>query len=205
MKQAPPSSQNRSSRGSNSPTPGTGKSSRPRRRAKGVIGLTVFAALALAVGIAVSKISNISAPGKGIGSTVDSLINPRNKFPGKDRVNIVLIGKDYNRLESKDPKLNGMPFTKGSRADSIVMISLDLNSSKVSALSIPRDTLIQREDGEGSGKINGTYARGGAKQLGKTLGELLGVTPDYYVSLKSDGVKIWSINWAASMSWLSTT
>jgi LCP family protein required for cell wall assembly len=82
-----------------------------------------------------------------------------------------------------------MPFTKGSRADSIVVLSLDMNAGKVSALSVPRDTVIEREDGRGSGKINGTYARGGAEQLQNTLGELLGVRPDYYVALKPDGVK----------------
>jgi LCP family protein required for cell wall assembly len=54
---------------------------------------------------------------------------------------------------------------------------------------VPRDTVIRREDGRGAGKINGTYARGGAEQLQDTLGELLGVRPDYYVALKPDGVK----------------
>lgn len=190
MKQVPSSPQSRDSRGgNNNPAARAGKPSRSRR-AKGVFGLVVLAAVGVGITWAGSMLHSISNGGNGTAvGIVQAITNPKSKFPGKDRVNVVLIGKDYNRLESRDPKLNGMPFTKGSRADSIVMLSLDLDAGKVSGLSIPRDTLIQREDGQGSGKINGTYARGGAEQLEKTLGELLGVTPDYYVALKSDGVK----------------
>lgn len=191
MKQvpSPPTSRN-SSTGSTVPGPAHSSLKRPRRRIARTVGFSALAVAALVIGITVSKLSSISKSGGGtVLSVVESMMNPKGEFPGKDRVNIVLIGKDYNRLESKDPKLNGMPFTKGSRADSIVVLSLDLNAGKVSALSVPRDTLIEREDGQGSGKINGTYARGGAEQLQKTLGELLGVRPDYYVALKPDGVK----------------
>ncbi|MBC8102586.1 MAG: LCP family protein [Cytophagales bacterium] len=185
MKQVPPSSDPTSvAPVEQTPPP------RLRRRVAGALALTLIAAASLVGGITWSKLSSISKSGGGsVSGLVGSMIDPKGKFPGRDRVNIVLIGKDYNRLESRDPKLNGMPFTKGSRADSIVVLSLDMNAGKVSALSVPRDTLIQREDGEGAGKINGTYARGGAKQLQATLGDLLGVTPEYYVALKPDGVK----------------
>ncbi|MES2464515.1 MAG: LCP family protein [Armatimonadota bacterium] len=188
MKQVPSHSQ---SRGSNAaPAPAAVKRIRPRRKTARAVGLAALATVALIGGVIGAKLNSISKNGNGsVISVVESMINPKGEFPGKDRVNIVLIGKDYNRLESKDPKLNGMPFTKGSRADSIVVLSLDLNNGKVSALSVPRDTVIEREDGRGSGKINGTYARGGAEQLQNTLGELLGVRPDYYVALKPDGVK----------------
>jgi LCP family protein required for cell wall assembly len=192
MKQVPPP-QGRNNRTSKSTgTPATTKAPRPRRKTGRNVGLIALAAVALVGGVTWSKLSSISKGDHGKGNPfgiVEAMTNPKGEFPGKDRVNIVLIGKDYNRLESKDPKLNGMPFTKGSRADSIVVLSLDLNAGKVSALSVPRDTRIQREDGQGSGKINGTYARGGAEQLQNTLGELLGVRPEYYVALKSDGVK----------------
>ncbi len=188
MKQVPPHSQSHG--GTTASTPTTGTPTRPPRKTARAVGLVVLAVVALVGGFTFAKLKSISGDGSGsVISVVESMINPRGEFPGKERINIVLIGKDYNRLESKDPKLNGMPFTKGARADSIVVLSLDLNAGKVSALSVPRDTAIRREDGQGIGKINGTYARGGAEQLQDTLGELLGVRPDYYVALKPDGVK----------------
>jgi LCP family protein required for cell wall assembly len=68
------------------------------------------------------------------------------------------------------------------------MMSLDLETQKVSALSIPRDTWVTAPDGR-EGKINGTYSRGGAPLLRKTVGDLLGVAPDYYVAIKPESVK----------------
>jgi LCP family protein required for cell wall assembly len=99
-----------------------------------------------------------------------------------NRVNILLIGRDYNHTNK------GILYTKGDRSDSIVLLSLDMDRQRVSALSIPRDTRVTASDGV-TGKINGTYARGGAKLLTQTVGQLLGVTPDYYIAVKPDAVK----------------
>lgn len=113
----------------------------------------------------------------------DSVKNPRKRFPGMDRVNVLLIGKDYNR-DSK-----GMPYTKGARSDTLIMLSLDLDRQKVSALSIPRDTYVEFPDTERRGKINGAYARGGAPLAMQTVGNLLAVPPEYHIALKPDAVK----------------
>ncbi len=148
--------------------------------------VAIAAVLLLAGGMVFvgSKVRNIAGGenGGGVGSMIASVRDPRAQFPGKNRVTILLLGKDYNR----DKK--GMPYTKGARADSIMMLSLDLENQKVSALSIPRDTRVTAPDGQ-TGKINGTYGRGGAKLISETVGELLGVTPDYTIALKPDAVK----------------
>ena len=170
------------------PPPGTGKNERvamKKSAAKRNIG--IFTALALVAGAGAvtmtAKLSRIAGNGGGgAAGVIDSLRNPRSQFPDKNRVTVLLLGKDYNR----DKK--GMPYTKGARADSIMLLSLDLENQKVSALSIPRDTRVTAPDHK-TGKINATYARGGEKLIRETVGELLGVVPDYYIALKPDAVK----------------
>jgi LCP family protein required for cell wall assembly len=125
----------------------------------------------------------------GIISVLDTIKNPRAKFPGKDRINVLLIGKDYSTVKSKDVAVNGMQYSGDSRADTIVMLSLDLESRKVSALSIPRDSWVTAPDGK-SGKINGTYVRGKEKLLSETVAQILGVAPDYTIALKDTAIKV---------------
>jgi LCP family protein required for cell wall assembly len=147
-----------------------------------IVVLGLFGVTAFGIGLAY-RAAKVATGDKGSPlSILETFQNPRGLFPGKDRVNILLIGKDYNR-DSK-----GMPFTKNSRSDSIMMLSLDLENKKASALSIPRDSWVHAPDGQ-TGKINGTYARGGAELLTQTVGELLGVKPDYYIAIKADAVK----------------
>ncbi len=69
-----------------------------------------------------------------------------------------------------------------------MMLSLDMETQKVSALSIPRDIWVTAPDGQ-SGKINGTYTRGGAPLLRGAVADLLDVAPDYFVAVKPDSVK----------------
>ena len=126
-----------------------------------------------------------------IGGTIPPpwiVANPRGQFPGKDRLNILLIGKDYSYIWAKGSAASGMPYTKESRADTILMVSLDLEKGKATALSVPRDSLVRAPDGK-MGNINATYKRGGEKLLVSTVTDLLGVAPDYVVTVKDDAVK----------------
>jgi polyisoprenyl-teichoic acid--peptidoglycan teichoic acid transferase len=155
-----------------------------RSRARTILGtalLGMIACVAVAGGIFLNKLNNIGGKG-GATSVIEGFTNPRAQFPKKDRVTVLLIGKDYN-YDSK-----GMRFSKDSRSDSIMLLSLDLNNKKVAALSIPRDTYVRAPDGK-TGKINGTYARGGEQLLRETIKEKLGVMPDYYVAIKPDAVR----------------
>jgi polyisoprenyl-teichoic acid--peptidoglycan teichoic acid transferase len=170
---------------------GGAKKQAKRSRAKTVLAaslLMLLGAATVAGGLVVRILINTS-PKSSISSKIGSITNPRGQFPKKERITVLLIGKDYNRYFSKkDKTLNQMPFTKGARSDSIMLLSLDLENKKVSALSIPRDTYVRAPDGK-TGKINGTYARGGEKLLRATVAQLLGVTPDYFVAIKPDAVK----------------
>lgn len=157
--------------------------------------------LAVLLGFAAIKagvvLKSIASKSGGLGSFLETIKNPRARFPGMDRVNILLIGKDYNR-DSK-----GMPITRAyyidaktgkpgyrniARADTIVMLSCDLAKGKVSAISIPRDTRVTAPDGK-TGKINATYARGGSRLIRDTVEELTGLHADYVIAIKPDAIK----------------
>jgi LCP family protein required for cell wall assembly len=147
-----------------------------------VLAVFVLAAAALVVGRGLSLINSLGG-GHGVISGIDSIRNPRGQFPAKDRLNVLLIGKDYNR-DSK-----GMPYTKGARSDTLIVLSLDMAGRKISALSIPRDTYVTFPDTGRHGKINAAYARGGETLAMQTVSNLLGVPIDYYIALKPDAVK----------------
>lgn len=133
---------------------------------------------------------NVIGDGKGPLAPITTISNPRGEFPGKgNRLNILLLGVDYSYLWTKNNvALNGARYTKESRSDTIMMLSLDMDTQKISALSIPRDTWVTDPTGH-RGKINGAYKRGGPELAARTVAELLGVTPDYYVAIKPDAVK----------------
>jgi LCP family protein required for cell wall assembly len=107
--------------------------------------------------------------------------NPKEQFATRRPI-ILVVGKDYNH----DRK--GMAYTKDARADTIMLISADLETPKITAVSIPRDTKVTAADGV-TGKINGTLQRGGVDLLRQTINLEFGVNVDHYLVLKADAVK----------------
>jgi len=145
--------------------------------------LAVVGIIFLSFGIWAYRVGSALA-GKG-GTITDVLharTNPRLLFPGKDRLVVLVLGKDYNR----DRK--GMPYTKGSRADTIMLIGVDLVNPKITAVSIPRDSKITSADGV-TDKANSIMVRGGPQLMEDTLSSQFGVTPDYFVVLKPTAVR----------------
>ncbi|MEQ1935976.1 MAG: LCP family protein, partial [Fimbriimonadaceae bacterium] len=111
----------------------------------------------------------------------NTLRDPQSQFPGRNKISVLLVGKDYNR-DSK-----GMPYTKSARADTIMLLAVDLVDTKISAISVPRDTRVTVEGI--TSKINGTMSRGGVDLLSTAVSELTGVKPDYTVVIKPDAVR----------------
>ncbi|MEA2553378.1 MAG: polyisoprenyl-teichoic acid--peptidoglycan teichoic acid transferase, partial [Fimbriimonadaceae bacterium] len=144
--------------------------------------LAVVCLAIVIVGIWALRLGNVLKGGMGIGEVYQSFQDPRKLFPYKDRIVVLVLGKDYNR----DRK--GMPYTKNSRADTIMLLSVDLVSPKISAVSIPRDSKIRGADGI-TEKANSIMSRGGPQLMIETLSQQFGVTPDYYVVLKPDAVR----------------
>jgi polyisoprenyl-teichoic acid--peptidoglycan teichoic acid transferase len=126
---------------------------------------------------------SLGGEGKSAIEFIQTIRDPISHFPvDKRQFTILLVGQDYNR----DRK--GMPFTKNSRADTIMMMYVDLDKKSVRACSIPRDTYIQAAD-QVSGKINATLVRGGVDLLKRTLEQMFGVTIDHYVLIKPYAVR----------------
>ena len=146
----------------------------------GLVVLFVVAAVAWVTLVFRSFMGN----GQNAGSVIGGLFNPRGQFPGKDRILILLAGKDYDH-NAKD-----IASTKLSRSDTIMVISADLEGKKLSAVSIPRDMKVKGPDGKFH-KINAMLpmAMGNPKLLQETIANYLGVQCDYYVILKDQAVK----------------
>lgn len=74
-----------------------------------------------------------------------------------------------------------------SRADTIVLLSLDTNSGDVGVLSIPRDTRVWSPSRQRWERINAVYAHGGANLTMEAVSQLVGVPVRYYVHTDFQG------------------
>ncbi len=117
-----------------------------------------------------------------IGEVIGALRDPRGAFPNQKNLTILLIGQDYNH-DKRD-----FISSKGTRADTIMLLSVDLDKKTMRACSVPRDMYVSAPDGK-TGKINATYTRGGAKLLRETLEEKLAIKIDNYFMIKPDAVR----------------
>ena len=70
------------------------------------------------------------------------------------------------------------------RADTIMLGCFDTNSKTATLVSIPRDTLVER-NGKNS-KINAVYGSGKGEAMAEKVSAMLGVPVDYYVSVDLD-------------------
>ena len=82
--------------------------------------------------------------------------------------NVLLIGTDGRTLD------------EASRADSIIIATLDNNNKQIRLTSLFRDTLVNIP-GHGEGKLNAALAYGGIELLIETIKETYGISLDKYV------------------------
>lgn len=112
----------------------------------------------------------------------DVAFHPEQLFPRQTRLNILCMGLDRN-WTNKD-----LPYSRGTRTDTMIVLSLDLPTRQVHALSIPRDMWVEIP-GHGSSKINDAYRFGGVDCTLETVDQFLGVPMDYYVLVKLGAVQ----------------
>ena len=146
----------------------------------------LFLTLCLGLGIALHFLSKIIGsfqdPGTSITDVFNSIKNPRSLFAKQDRLTILLVGQDYNHTNK------GYTYSKASRADTVMIMSVDLANASLRACSIPRDTLVVAPDRK-TGKINATFSRGGIDLLKRTLQERFDITIDHHIIIKPDAVR----------------
>jgi LCP family protein required for cell wall assembly len=75
-----------------------------------------------------------------------------------------------------------------SRADAIQLVALDLDSGRASVLGIPRDSWVPIP-GHGSGRVNAAFTYGGPQLMARTVGDLVGVQPDYVLATTFTGLR----------------
>jgi len=98
-------------------------------------------------------------------------------------VNILVLGLDRRILLTS--------AEHGVLTDSIMLVSVDVQTGKAVVLSLPRDMWVPYPDG-GSGKINALYATGmnrgesGAEYAAKALENVLGIPIHYYLVVGFD-------------------
>ena len=143
-----------------------------------ILGVVLLGAIVFA-----ARILNRFRDGKtGFGDVVSGMRNPRGQFPNQNHLTILLIGQDYNH--DKHDYIS----SKDTRADTVMLLSVDLDKKTIRACSVPRDSYVKAPDGK-TGKINATYMRGGYKLIEATLEELLDVKIDNYFIIKADAVR----------------
>jgi LCP family protein required for cell wall assembly len=87
---------------------------------------------------------------------------------GRDVIWILAVGSDARP---------GQDMTH-SRGDALQLVGLNTKTGAASAIGIPRDSWVSIP-GHGNDKINSSLYFGGPELLGQTVGNLVGVQPDY--------------------------
>lgn len=94
--------------------------------------------------------------------------------PFKDnKVNILAVGYDAD--------LNGP-----SRADTIILISIDVDTNEAGLIFLPRDTYIRSEKRKFT-KLNSSHVYGGIELTEQTIEEMLQINIDYYLETDFKG------------------
>lgn len=103
--------------------------------------------------------------------------------PGEVRMNILLLGIDYNYNDK------GILYTKGARSDTMMLVSLSNKAEFLNVVSVPRDTQVLISEKIGYEKINAAYSYGGIDGSMETVSQFLGVPVHHYVIVKVHGAK----------------
>jgi len=100
------------------------------------------------------------------------------EWGGKERVNILLLGGDARGLSEGEV----------ARSDSMIVVSIDPVTKRAHLLSVLRDTYIDIP-GHGKGRANTAITLGGPNLAMQAIGDLLGLTIQYYAYVDFEGFK----------------
>ena len=112
--------------------------------------------------------------------TADALVPTDLVFAGKQRLNILVVGTDVNYDENRRPLKNR------TRADSILLLSLNRIEKTAALISIPRDTAAYLPK-YGLRKINAAHAYGGIDMLLNIVRDQLCLDIHHYLKADFEG------------------
>lgn len=104
-------------------------------------------------------------------------------FGNSDRMNILVLGIDYNYNNQ------GILYTKGARSDTMIVMSLSREADFFNIVSIPRDTSVLIAEDIGYDKINSAYSYGGVEQAKQTVSDFLDIPIHHHVIVKVKSAK----------------
>ncbi len=139
-----------------------------------IVVLAVAAAAGTAIALYVNNISNMLSSDVS-SDLLASLVTVQDS---SDPFYVLLLGVD------KSDERTGEWGTDPSnyRADTIILMRVDPSSQKITAVSIPRDTMIDLGD-YGTQKINAAYSLGGASYMVEVVSEFAGVDISHYAEI----------------------
>lgn len=116
-----------------------------------------------------------------LGTYVNRAYDPSKAFPGRDEINILLMGRDVDR-----DRYGRIVHTRG-RTDTMMLVHVDFRDQSADILSLPRDTLVHIPGYRGKRRISYANALGGPQLAVDTVADFLGVRPEYYVLVNFKG------------------
>lgn len=144
------------------------RTARTARTARTVQAVRTVRAVALA---AVLALTLVVVPDSAVQRTDMSLVDVR-RAQGVDvsphTIWILALGSD---ARPGQPRLR-------SRADAIQLVGINTRTGAATAIGIPRDSYVSIP-GRGRGRINSALTAGGPRLMGRTVGNLVGIQPDY--------------------------
>lgn len=149
------------------------------------IAICILISFIILLAASASNIPVISDMSNFIQQKISNVIGGVRLTPGLPfiggRQNILLLGVDSNG-EKADP-------FKGTRSDTIMVLSIDPYTKSVNAISIPRDSKVYLADNNGLDKINSAHALGGPDLTIKTIKETFGINVNHYIAVDYNCVK----------------
>lgn len=141
--------------------------------------------ISILISLTILLILNTSLIPGNVRHKFSNIITDINKTPGiallGGKQNILLMGVDSNGGQSD-------PF-KGTRTDTLMLISIDPFTKSVNAVSIPRDSKVFIAEDHGLDKINSAHAVGGPDLTVRTVEQTFGVKISHYIVIDRNGVK----------------
>ncbi len=163
---------------------------RPRLRKRRF--MRIAGALSLAV-LTSSGLGNIAIAGIGAGiGRVDAFRALDNRPPHGSGENFLLVGTDGRERitpqERRGYRLGGAPC---HCTDTLMLAHLSQDRSRLSVVSIPRDTSVRLPAAgglpAGPGKLNSAYSRGGPRLTVRMVERLTGLRVDHYLEVDFAG------------------
>lgn len=156
---------------------------------KKTITLALIAMLLTAAIIAAVQLYNVYRAYRIVSEALTEQISPAKmkEIQGPVREPVKLLRERYYTLlvygVDAGEWINDTYRPGSARADTIILLRVDLQEKSASMLSIPRDTLVVVPGRKGDDKINHAHAFGGANLLVATVEQLTNLPIDFYIQV----------------------